>query len=52
MAKCDYDEYDRRITEQFIHVLDDEGMVSQILREVSVLEDINDATSEWVLLWT
>ena len=26
-------------------------MISEILREVSVLEDINDATSELVLLW-
>ena len=26
-------------------------MISEILREVSVLEDIDDATSGWVLLW-
>ena len=31
--------------------LDDEGMINEILREVSLLEDINDTNSEWVLLW-
>ena len=37
-------------TEQFILGLDDVGMISEIMREVSVLEDINYAISEWVLL--
>ena len=31
--------------------LDDEGMIGKILRKVSVLEDIDVTTSEWVLLW-
>ena len=44
-------EYDRKLTEQFIHGLEDEGMISEILREVSVLDHINYATYEWVLLW-
>ena len=46
-----YNKYDRRPTEQFIHGLDDEGMISEILREVSMVEDSNNTTSEWVLLW-
>ena len=46
---CDYNEYDRRLTEQFINGLDND-MISEILREVLTLEDINHATSEWVLL--
>ena len=46
----DYIECDRRLTEQFIHRLDDKGMISEILREVSMLEDIDDTTSEWILL--
>ena len=29
-----------------IHDLDDEGMIGEILKEVSVLDDIADATSE------
>ena len=39
-------EYDRKLTEQFIHGLDDKGMISEILREMSALEDINDVTNE------
>ena len=39
-------EYDRKLTEQFTYGLDDEGMISKIFREVSVLEDIKVATSE------
>ena len=31
-ADSDYNEYDRRVTEQFIHGLDDEIMISGILR--------------------
>ena len=37
--------------EHFMHGQDNEGMMSEILREVSALEDINDVTSERVLLW-
>ena len=33
--------------EQFIHGLDDERMISEIFRKVSVLEYINDVTSKW-----
>ena len=51
-AYCDYNEYDRRLTEQFIHGLDNKGMISEMLRKVSVLEDIDDTTSEWILLLT
>ena len=43
-------EYEHK-TGHFIHGLDDEGMISEILRKVSALEDINDATSERVLIW-
>ena len=49
-AECDYKEYDRKLTEQFIYRLDDEGMLKEILRDVSALEDIRHATSEKVLL--
>ena len=40
------------LTEQFISVLDDEGMISEFLREVLMLEDIENVTSKGVLLWT
>ena len=50
-AEYDNKEYYRKGTKQFIYGLGDEGVISEILRVVSALEDINDATSEWVLLW-
>ena len=33
------------LTEQFIHRLDNEGMIRKILREIPALEDNNVATS-------
>ena len=50
-AECDYKESNRELTQQFIHGLGDEGMMSWILREVPVLVDINNFTSEGALLW-
>ena len=46
-AEC---EYNRTLIEQFVHGLGDKGMISEILREVSALEDIDDTTSERVPL--
>ena len=51
-AASDYNEYNSRLTEQFLHGLDDEGMISETIKEVSVLEHIHDVTSERVPLWT
>ena len=34
VRKCDHKEYDRSLTEQFIHGPHDEGMISKILRQV------------------
>ena len=42
----DYNECDRSLADQLIHWLDNEGIISDILRKVSALEDIDDATSE------
>ena len=41
-------EYDRLLTEQFIIGLNDDRMVNEILKEVTILEDIEDAKSEYV----
>ena len=49
-VECDCKEYNRELTKQFINRLDDEAMISEILRKLSALEDIDDATSEPVLL--
>ena len=51
VAECENKEHNSLLTEQFINGLDDEGMINEIQREVSTLEDIEDATSETVVLW-
>ena len=43
--------YDRRFTEQFIKGLDDEAMIGKIQKELTELEDIDEAISDWVLIW-
>ena len=40
------------LTEQFIGQLNDGGMIDEILKEVAILEDIEDTMSERVLLFT
>ena len=47
-AECDYKEYNTTITEQFIKGLGDTSMISEILREVSALENTDDTAS---MLW-
>ena len=39
-------EYDRLLTEKFIGGLNDKGMADEILREVTILENIVELTSE------
>ena len=51
-VECDYKEYNRELKEQLIYGLDKEGMVSEVFREVSAVEDINDVTSKGVPIWT
>ena len=50
IAECDYLKYDQKLTEHLTHWLDDESRISEISREVSALEDINDATNERVMI--
>ena len=40
------------MTEQFIGGCNDEGMIDEILKEVAMLEDIEDVISEHVLIWS
>ena len=49
-AECQYKEYNRLVTEQFINGLNDNGMLNKILKEVATQEDIDDTTSECILL--
>ena len=51
MGKCEYRGYERLLTEQFIGGLNDEGMTDEILRDVAMLGNIEEATSEHVLTW-
>ena len=46
VAYCNYKEYNRRLTKQVMHELDDEGMIDEVLIEVSALENIDVATSK------
>ena len=43
-ADCEYNEYDRRLTEQFIHWLHEEDITGEILREMLALENTDDTT--------
>ena len=49
-VECEYKEYDRLLTEQFISGLNDKGMNVEILKESATLADIKDAMSECVLV--
>ena len=42
-ADCQCDECDRRHSVQFIHGLDNEGMIGEMLWEITALENIDDA---------
>ena len=51
-AECQYKEYYRLLTDQFIIRLNSNCMIDEFLKEVATLEDTADAMSECVLLWT
>ena len=46
-----YNKYVRLLTEQFISGQNNDGIISDTLREIAALEDIVDATSERVSIW-
>ena len=47
----DYKEIDRQIREQFIHGLNGNYMLMEIIRELTKTEEGSDVTSEQVLVW-
>ena len=50
--ECKYEERDRRLkTIQFINGINDD-MMTEIIRELSVIKKTNEKTSEQVLSWT
>ena len=46
-----YKENYRHLKEQFIRVINDDGMTAQLIKELVVLKDTNTKNSEQVLLW-
>ena len=50
-SECEYHEYNQRLKEQFIHGIDDEVMIGEILRGLIALTDINESTSDQILIW-
>ena len=50
-AECQNKEYTWLLTEQFINKLNDNGIVDEMFKEVDMLEDIENATSDHILLW-
>ena len=49
-ADCEYHEYDQKLTAQIIHRIDIDVMTGKILWELLALKDVNEATSEQILL--
>ena len=44
-VECDYEEYDTELMDQFIRQLEDKGIISKILNELSQMEFTNDVTT-------
>ena len=51
-AECRFKEIDRQLKEQFIHGLNDESMLDEIIRELTSRNGNVQTTSEDVLVWT
>ena len=50
-AECNYRELDRQLKEQFIHGLNDECMLDEIIRELTAKNNDEQVTTEGVLIW-
>ena len=46
-----YKELDRCLKEQFIYGLNDDGMIVEIIHELTLCSDMSSVTSEQVLVW-
>ena len=51
VVECNYREVDRQLKEQFIHGLNNNDMLTEIIRELTTAEESVDITSEQVLDW-
>ena len=52
VVECNYKEIDWQLKEQFIHRLNDNDMLAEIIREITKAEENTPVTSEQVLVWT
>ena len=46
-----YQKLDRRLKEQFINGINDKALTSEIIKELTTIENISEVTSEQVLVW-
>ena len=51
VAECGYREVDRQLKEQFIHGLNDKGMLDEIIKELTAKRKNDPTNSEDVLIW-
>ena len=47
----EYHAYNQRLKEKFIHNLDDEAIIGDMLGKLTTIKDINEATSDQILIW-
>ena len=50
-VECNYREIDRKLKEQFIHAVNDNDMITEIMRELTKAEESTGVTSEQLLVW-
>ena len=48
---CNYQEVDRQLKEQFMHGLNDKGMLEEIIKELTTTKNDDHITSGGVLAW-
>ena len=46
-----YQEYDRRLKEQFINGVNNETIIARMINELTVLKDISGVSSEQIFMW-
>ena len=51
VAQCGYRKIDRQLKEQFIHGLNEKGMLDEIIKELTTKSNDEQTTSEGVLAW-
>ena len=50
-VECNYQEIDRQLKEQFVHGLNDEEMLAEIIRELTKCDENMTIISEHMLIW-